>query len=72
MARESEKVNVPKSLRAELKHELHLSHQYIKANLRRARECIFWPGMTTEIEDLIAMCHVSQKHVTKKQSESPL
>lgn len=65
-----ERVIVPSSLRAELKQELHSSHQGIKATLRRARECLYWPGMSTEIEDFIARCETCQRHTTKQQQET--
>lgn len=67
-----ERVIRPKPLRAELKHELHLSHQGIKDTLRRVRECLYWPGMATEIEDLIARCDVCQRRSAKQQSEPML
>ena len=47
-----ENVVVPESIRKPLKEHLHISHLGGDSMLRRARECVFWPGMSAEIKDL--------------------
>ena len=64
-----ERVVVLNSLRSELKQELHSSHQRVKAILKHVRECLYWPGMSTEIEDFIARCDICQRHSSKQQQE---
>lgn len=60
---------VPMSLRGEIKATLHSSHLGIESCLRRARECVFWPGMNAE-KDLIAGCEICQKHAHSQQRET--
>lgn len=43
-------VVIPKSLRADMKLKIHSSHLGIEVCLRRARECIYWPGMSAEMK----------------------
>ena len=38
--------------------------------LRRARECVFWPGMSAEIKDLASTCDASQSFGRVQQKES--
>ena len=49
-------VVIPRSLRADMKMKIHSSHLGIEACLRRARECIFWPGMSSEMKQYISAC----------------
>ena len=64
-----DKVVVPKSLRKELLSELHQSHQGIESTLRRARELIYWPGMSSEIKDHIKSCVECSANARKQQKE---
>ncbi len=52
----SNKIVVPKSLRAETLTKIHETHQVIVRCKQRARECLYWPGMMTEIYNLITQC----------------
>ena len=47
-------VVIPRSLRADMKMKIHSSHLGIEACLRRARECIYWPGMSAEMKQYIS------------------
>ena len=38
--------------------------------LRRARECIFWPGMSAEIRQLASACDTSQSLSRAQQKET--
>ena len=46
-------VIIPRSLCAEMM-KIHSSHLGIEACLRRARECIYWPGMSAEMKQYIS------------------
>ena len=43
-------VVIPRSLRADTKLKIHSSHLGIEACLRRARGCIYWPGMSAKMK----------------------
>ena len=47
---QGERVVVPKSMRSTMIQAVHKSHLGINSCLRRARECLFWPGMSAEIK----------------------
>jgi hypothetical protein len=49
-----ENVVVPESMRKSMKEHLHISHLGGKSMLRRARECIFWPGMSGRLKFWLA------------------
>ena len=51
---EGNSIVIPKSLRTDMKLKIHSSHLRIEACLRRARECIYWPGMSAEMKHHIS------------------
>jgi hypothetical protein len=56
-----ERVVIPTGLRQLMKRKIHSSHMGTESSLRRARECIFWPGMSAEIPQLLEACETCQK-----------
>ena len=42
---------VPAAVRTELISVAHASHIGIEGCLRRMRECLYWPRMTTQVKD---------------------
>ena len=51
-----ERLVIPKSLRSEIKKDIHRGHQGVELCLRRAREHVFWPGMNEELKEWIQTC----------------
>jgi len=49
---------VPSILRKEMIITTHSSHIGIEGCLRRMRECLFWPRMSSEVKDWISKCDV--------------
>jgi hypothetical protein len=47
---------VPKTMHSEMLSRIHESHQGIVKSKRRAREVMFWIGMSAEIEDKVGRC----------------
>ena len=43
---------------------LHSSHLGTEAYLRKARDCIFWPDMTTHIKEAVAKCEFCAEYQT--------
>lgn len=58
-------------MRADIKQTLHASHLEIESCLRRAKECVFWHGMNSEIKDFNLSCEVCQRH-SHAQPKEPL
>ena len=62
---------VPVSLCQELMTATHASHIGVEACLRRARDSLYWPRMTTELKEYIAKCEVCMAH-RREQSKEPI
>ncbi len=55
-----ERLVVQESLRRSFKERLHSSHLGSERMLRRARECIYWPGMSADIRNITGSCDACQ------------
>ena len=64
-----QRIVIPTSLRNDIKHKLHASHQGIEYCLRRARETVFLPGMSAEVKELISTCETCRKFETGNPKE---
>ena len=65
-----DRVVIPLNLRSEIKKKVHSSHLGIEGCLRRARECIFWPGMNSDIKDYVQKCDTCRKYDVAQQKET--
>ena len=61
---------IPRSLQQDMKRKVHASHMGVESSLRRARERIFWPGMSGEIKQLIESCETCRQYETNPQKET--
>lgn len=61
---------IPCTLRKDMIQRIHASHIGIEGCLRRARECVYWPGMNAQIKDSIEKCDVCRTYSTKQQKET--
>jgi len=61
---------IPTSLRADMRKAIHSSHLGIGSCLRRARVCLFWPGMNSEIQEYISTCEQCRKFERNQQKET--
>ncbi|CAG2223901.1 unnamed protein product [Mytilus edulis] len=66
----SDRVVVPNSARADLTEKAHSSHIGIQGCLRRARECLYWPNMNSDIESCIKTCETCNAFNMEQQKES--
>lgn len=64
-----ERIVIPKSLRSEMKRKVHAGHTGINSCLRRARNYIFWPGMSAEIRQFVEACDICASLQIKQQQE---
>ena len=44
--------------RTELLKVLHVGHTSVEKTFRKARDVVFWPGLTKDITDLILNCNI--------------
>ncbi len=51
-----EKLIIPKRLRPEMLKIIHEGHLGMEKCKSRAREILYWPGMSTDIEDIVSRC----------------
>ena len=51
-------VVVPAALRSEMMAKCHATHIGIEGSLRRARESMYWPRMSSDLKDYISRCDV--------------
>ena len=47
---------VPKAMQAEMLSRIHESHQGIVKSKQRAKSALFWPGVNSQIEDIVSQC----------------
>ena len=64
-----ERIVIPRVMRKSVKSSLHASHLGFDSMMRRARDLIYWPGMTAEIKQLADSCDVCQQHASRPQRE---
>ena len=67
-----DRIVVPKSMRLEMKQKVHIRHLGINFCLRRTRDTIFWPGMSSEIWKYIETCGTCATYGVKQRAESPM
>ena len=47
---------IPSKLREEVLKNLHSAHQGVSQMSNRASECVFWPGITSDIKSARSRC----------------
>ena len=60
---------IPAAIRPQMIERAHSSHIGINGYLRRAREVIFWPGMSTEIELHVCKCNICERYQSDSVKE---
>ena len=60
---------IPKLMRRKMKERILKSHIGLNGCLRRARECMYWPGMTAELKEFIAQYETCRQYEVKQQRE---
>ena len=59
----------PKSLRRDMLQRIHASHLGIDGCQQRARECLYWPRMSSEVKDYGQQCDVCRSTARFKAAE---
>ena len=47
----------------------HSSHQGADSCIQRAKDVIFWPGMQSDIKEMVSHCDICSNHVCNQQKE---
>ncbi|RXN21320.1 retrotransposon-like family member retr-1 [Labeo rohita] len=58
MVFKGEKIVIPTLLREEMLQRIHSGHMGIKKSKQRARDILFWPGMSKQIASMVEQCSV--------------
>ena len=66
----SQRVVVPESLHCVYIEQVHRGHPGVEATKRRARDVVYWPTMTKDIEYVISLCKPCNS--TKRAEPMPL
>lgn len=60
---------IPEVLREEILKKLHIAHQGIEKTKQLAREAMYWPNMTRDIESMVKRCAVCQENQPQNKRE---
>ena len=63
------KAVIPTVMRKQMIAKSHASHLGIHACVCRAKDVLYWPGMTAEITEAVRMCAICSKILDKQQHE---
>ena len=63
------KVIIPISMRTQMIAKVYSSHLGPDAYVRRARDVLFWPGVTSQIRELVQKCAVCNDFQARQQKE---
>ena len=61
---------IPKSLQHQMVNRVHYAHTGTANSLSQARECIYWPGMSTDVKHFIEKCDVCRAFDRKQSKET--
>lgn len=64
------KIVIPTSMREYVLKKIHEGHFGIDKCLRRARESLYWPGMSRDIKYMISQCSTCLKYSPRQQKET--
>ena len=56
-----EDIVIPRGLRKEVQSPIHQGHLRMERSKLRARELVYWPGLSKQIEDVVCSCAVCQE-----------
>lgn len=62
---------IPRKMQETVMKQIHHGHLGINSCLRRARDSVFWPGMTAQINKMVEECEICQSR-QKDNAKTPL
>lgn len=66
-----DRIIVPRTLKHDMLNKIHVGHFGLDVCLRRAKEVLYWPGMTNDITNVINNCQTCWEH-KKSNSREPM
>ena len=63
------KILIPPTMRKEILTKIHAGHQGREKCKQRARQVVFWPGINSDIDNLVESCETCQRHQHSHQKE---
>ena len=63
------KIVIPTKMRKEILIKIHAGHQGREKCKQRARQVVFWPGMNSDIDNIVESCETCQQHQHNHQKE---
>ena len=64
-----DRVVIPTSLHPNILYKLHAAHRGAEFTLRHARNCVFWPGLNSQITDMCKNCATCAQHAHQHPRE---
>ena len=64
-----ERVVIPNSMRSEMLQKLHESHLGMEKCRARARSVVYWPALSSDINEMVAKCSTCLKYRRENQRE---
>ena len=64
-----QRIVVPKALRSQVLRDLHAPHQGINRTLHRARQVVYWPGLSNDISNIVRSCDQCRLNAPSQQKE---
>ena len=65
-----DRIVAPKALRQDMKNRVHAGHLGINSCLRRARDLVYWPGMSAEIRQHVDTYGTCATYANKQPHET--
>ena len=62
---------IPAGERSDIVKSLHESHIGVEGTLRRARDIVYWPGITAQLKDYLSKCGICNRY-RPEQCREPL
>ena len=61
---------IPVAMRAEMLDRIHEGHLGLVKLKRRARRCLYWPGISKDITEMARKCDLCMTYQYKQSSQS--
>ncbi|CAB4000247.1 retrotransposon-like family member retr-1 [Paramuricea clavata] len=65
----NEKIIIPSSFRPEMLEKIHAGHMGTEKCKKRARDVLYWPGMNSQIEEMVLKCPTCLEYRPSNQKE---
>ena len=65
----SDKIIIPKSMQKEMMDVIHKAHMGMQKCKSRARLCVYWPNMNSQIENVVSSCSICQEFRSRNRAE---